>query len=139
MIWYHFSQPLLQRLKNITVLIIQARLSSEKSCLHNRRIGMAAIPKMTDDNEGCCHIFHEMMKMTSFQNVKKVNDATCCVFRPAFGRCAPESWSKYFFRLFSTLFVHFKCFAVIFHLKSRKNVYPLKESTSICISTSFKE
>ena len=35
---------------------------------------------------------------------------------------APEIWLKYFFEQFSIYFLNFKCFLVIFHLKSRKKL-----------------
>ena len=93
----------------------------------------------------------------------------CCVFWPAFVCCAhPKASRNLFFSHFLTSFVHFKAFSVISQLKSLKNLwkwtkkcvfvysskpvdmqklnpkktnlrYPLRESTSFCMSTSFEE
>ena len=65
-------QPLLQRLKNIFVHIIQARLSSLKSLLHHKGIGMAAIPKI--------HVLHmkgNFFVDLIFKSAKMRNDFSC--------------------------------------------------------------
>ena len=43
-------------------------------------------------------------------------DFNCCVFRPAFRSCVYPKAGR------NTVFVHLKCFSVIFCLKSRKNI-----------------
>ena len=62
----------------------------------------------------------------------------CCVFRPAFGCCThPKSWLKYFFELFSTFFLHFKRFLVIFAWNQEKNIK--KRSKKLFIATCWSK
>ena len=71
------------------------------------------------------------------RNMSDCRTAHCCVFWPAFGCCAHlEAGQNTFLEPFSTFFVHFKPKN---QLKKTHSRYPLRESTSICVSTSFEE
>ena len=71
---------------------------------------------------------------------RKTKQVLLCISTSFWVLPSPKSWSNYFFQPISTFFVYFKSFSVISWLKSKTiSRYPLRESTSFCMSTSFEE